>query len=100
MENDSTIAEKYYDFLMVFGPKIIGALITLLLGLWIIGILKRTIAKQLEKKDMEPSLRGFVNSLLGITLKLMLFVSVIGMVGVQMTSFIAIIGAAGLAVGK
>jgi small conductance mechanosensitive channel len=48
---------------------------------------------------MEPSLRGFLNSMIGILLKVMLLVSVAGMMGVEMTSFIAILGAAGLAVG-
>ena len=53
----------------------------------------------MEKREVDASLRGFLNSMIGILLKIMLFISVIGMMGVQMTSFIAILGAAGLAVG-
>ncbi|NQU84308.1 MAG: mechanosensitive ion channel [Mariniphaga sp.] len=91
--------EKINEIIIVFGPKLVGALITLIIGLWIISIIRKAIRKQFEKRDMEPSLRGFMNSLIGITLKLLLFISVIGMVGIQMTSFIAILGAAGLAIG-
>ena len=93
------LSQQIYDIVMEYGPKLIGAIITLVLGMWIISILKNTIRKRMEKKEVDPSLRGFINSMLGIGLKLMLWIAVIGMVGVQMTSFIAILGAAGLAVG-
>jgi small conductance mechanosensitive channel len=99
MENVSLLMEKLYEFITSYGPRLVGALITLLVGLWIIGLIKRGIRKKLEKSHMDPSLRGFTNSLVGITLKLLLFISVIGMVGVEMTSFIAILGAVGLAIG-
>lgn len=93
------LSQQIYDIVMEYGPKLIGAIITLVVGMWIISILKNTIRKRMEKKEVDPSLRGFINSMLGIGLKLMLWIAVIGMVGVQMTSFIAILGAAGLAVG-
>ena len=93
------LSQQIYDIVMEYGPKLIGAIITLVLGMWIISILKNTIRKRMEKKEVDPSLRGFINSMLGIGLKLMLWIAVIGMVGVQMTSFIAILGAAGLALG-
>jgi len=93
------LSQQIYDIVMEYGPKLIGAIITLVLGMWIISILKNTIRKRMEKKEVDPSLRGFINSVLGIGLKLMLWIAVIGMAGVKMTSFIAILGAAGLAVG-
>ncbi len=93
------LSQQIYDIVMEYGPKLIGAIITLILGMWIISILKNTIRKRMEKKEVDPSLRGFINSMLGIGLKLMLWIAVIGMAGVKMTSFIAILGAAGLAVG-
>ncbi len=93
------LSQQIYDIVMEYGPKLIGAIITLVLGMWIISILKNTIRKRMEKKEVDPSLRGFINSMLGIGLKLMLWIAVIGMAGVKMTSFIAILGAAGLAVG-
>lgn len=91
--------EKIQELIMVYGPKLIGAILTLIIGWWIIRIILRVLRIRLEKREIDPSLRGFVNSLTGITLKVLLLVSVIGMIGVQMTSFIALLGAAGLAVG-
>jgi len=96
MEN---LSERIYGIVSVYGPKLIGAIITLIIGMWLISVLTRALRKRFEKQNMEPSLRGFLNSMIGILLKTMLWVSVIGMMGVQMTSFIAILGAAGLAVG-
>lgn len=96
MEN---LSEKLYDLALSYGPNLVGALITLILGMWIISILTGILRRRFEKRNVDPSLRGFLNSTIGITLKLLLWISVIGMVGVKMTSFIAILGAAGLAVG-
>jgi len=53
----------------------------------------------MEKRDVEPSLKTFIISLISAMLKILLVISVLGMLGVEMTSFIAILGAAGLAVG-
>jgi small conductance mechanosensitive channel len=92
-------SEKLYDLIMTYGPQLIGAIITLIIGLWVIKILQKAVRKGFEKRDVDVSLRGFLNSMIGILLRIMLFVSVVGMVGVEMTSFIAILGAAGLAVG-
>jgi small conductance mechanosensitive channel len=99
MEKVEVLSAQLYDIIMVYGPKLVGAIITLIVGLWIISIIRKVVSKRLEKNEVDASLRGFLNSMIGILLKIMLFISVIGMVGVQMTSFIAILGAAGLAVG-
>ncbi len=84
---------------MAWGLKLLGALVVLIIGLWIIKIIMNKVSKTMEKKDTDPSLRSFLKSMLGITLKILLFISVLMMLGIQMTSFIAILGAAGLAVG-
>ena len=99
MDTVENISEQLYGIIMVYGPKLIGAIITLIIGMWIISIIRGVLRRRFEKKDMEPSLRGFLNSIIGILLKTMLWISVIGMMGVEMTSFIAILGAAGLAIG-
>ena len=99
MKDVNGIMIKITEIISDFGPKLIGALLTLVVGLWVIGIVRKAIRKQFEKSKMDPSLRGFINSLIGITLKLLLSITVIGMIGIQMTSFIAILGAAGLAIG-
>ncbi|WP_372948002.1 mechanosensitive ion channel family protein [Mariniphaga sp.] len=99
MDSVNTVWEKINDIVLTFGPRLVGAIITLIVGWWIISIIQKSLRKNFEKREMEPSLRGFLNSMIGVLLKVLLLISVIGMIGVQMTSFIAILGAAGLAVG-
>ncbi len=99
MEKIENLSQQLYDLILYYGPKLIGALITLAIGMWIISVLRKAIRSRLEKQNVDPSLRGFLNSIIGIGLKLMLWIAVIGMMGVEMTSFIAILGAAGLAIG-
>ncbi|HYQ58286.1 MAG TPA: mechanosensitive ion channel domain-containing protein [Draconibacterium sp.] len=99
MEEVNNLSEQIYDLVMTYGPKLIGAIITLIIGLWAISAIRNALRKRFEKQELDPSLRGFLNSLIGIGLKAMLWIAVIGMMGVQMTSFIAILGAVGLAIG-
>ena len=99
MEKIEDLSVQLYGIIMEYGPKLVGAIITLIVGLWIISMIRSALKKRFEKRNVDPSLRGFLNSMIGILLKLMLWISVIGMLGVQMTSFVAILGAAGLAVG-
>ncbi len=73
--------------------------ITLIIGLAVIRYAVRTSEKVMKNRELDPSLIPFLRSLLSITLKLGLGLLVLEMVGIQATSFIAILGAAGLAVG-
>ena len=82
-----------------YGMKLIYAVITLVIGLWIIKAITRGVSKVLEQRHIDPSLRPFLRSLLNILLKVMLGITVLSMLGIEMTSFVAILGAAGLAVG-
>lgn len=82
-----------------YGMKLVAAIITLVIGLWIIKILANAMNNFMDRRDIDVSLRGFLKGMLSILLKVMLLISVIGMMGIQMTSFIAVLGAAGLAVG-
>ena len=82
-----------------YGLKIVGAVVALIVGLWVIGTLTRFMARIMKKREMDPSLTSFIRSLVNILLKVALVISIAGMVGIEMTSFIAILGAAGLALG-
>ncbi len=95
----TTIIEKIYEIVMTYGPRLIGAIIVLIVGLFLISIIRGTLKRRFEKRDMEPSLRKFLQSMVSILLKIMLFIAVAGMLGVEMTSFIAILGALGFAIG-
>lgn len=87
------------EFLTVFGIKLLGALIALIVGFWIVSRVGKGVRSMMEKRDLDPSLRSFLASMIAITLKILVIISVLGMVGIQMTSFIAILAAAGLAIG-
>jgi small conductance mechanosensitive channel len=87
------------SLLLEYGPAFVGAIIVLILGFWITNIVTRILVKIMNKRNVEPSLVSFVKSFLRISLKILIIVTVLGMIGVAMTSFIAILGAAGLAVG-
>ena len=82
-----------------YGMKLIGAIIVLIVGLWIVKLLTKQLGRLMKAKNYDPSLQGFLMSMLGILLKTMVFIVVLGMMGVEMTSFIALLGAAGLAIG-
>jgi small conductance mechanosensitive channel len=84
-------------------PKIalnlILALLTLIIGLWLIRIIDRMVRRLFQKKDYDEALETFLQSFISIALKILLFVLVITQLGVQSSSLIAVIGAAGLAIG-
>jgi small conductance mechanosensitive channel len=80
-------------------PKLAGALLVLVIGWAAIGLFKRFLRKGFEKKKFDKSLSSFLLSVTNIGLKILLLITVASMIGIQMTSFIAILGAAGLAVG-
>lgn len=97
--NTDQILEKLTGIAVEYGPKLLGAIVVLVLGSWIINLIMRGIRKMMEKGDMDASLKPFLRTLVRTLLRALLFISVLGMLGIEMTSFIAILGAAGLAVG-
>jgi len=87
------------ELAMTYGPKLVLALVVLIVGLWIVNrVVKLTLAA-MERTNTEPTLAKFLSSLVSVGLKALLLISVASMVGIETTSFIAILGAAGLAVG-
>jgi small conductance mechanosensitive channel len=99
MEEVSNYASGFVEWALVFGPKLIGAILVFIVGLFIVNYISNMISKALNKKGIEISLQSFFSSLVSVGLKVLLLVSVAGMLGIQTTSFIAVIGALGLAVG-
>lgn len=87
------------QIIVSYGLRLIGAVIALVVGFWVVGRIKAGLVKLMEKRDVEPSLRSFLRSFLSVALKILVIITVLSMVGVQMTSFIAMLGAAGLAIG-
>ena len=97
--NINLLYNKALDFSLNFGPKVIGAIIVLIIGLWIVKKTTKSISKLMQKRNIDASLRPFLTSLIGSIFKALLIISVMNMIGIEMTSFIAILGAAGLAIG-
>lgn len=92
-------AAVVYDFIIKNGISILTGLLVLIIGLWIINRIVKISVRVMEKRDVNVSLRGFFRALLSIVLKVLLIISVADMVGIKTTSFIAIVGAAGLGIG-
>lgn len=97
--NDSSIVEKYLEELISYFPQIVTAIIVLLVGLKIIRFFRLKFSSHLEKRGYDSALQNFLVSLFDITLKISLLISVAAMLGVQTTSFVALLASAGLAVG-
>lgn len=93
--------ETYYESIKLlvlnYLPSLVMALVVVIIGWWIIGRIGKAASIGMGK--MDESLRSFLRSMITIVLKVLLLISAAGMIGIQTTSFIAIIGAAGLAVG-
>ena len=87
------------DFAIVMGPAVIGALVTLILGLWVVGKTTKGLRKAIGKANVDPMLANFLAGVVGMLLKVIVVIAVLGMVGVETTSFAAILAAAGFAVG-
>ena len=99
MDKVNNYSEKFMEWLAIFGPKLIGAIVFFIIGLYIINMVARLVSKGLSKRGIDVSLQSFLGSLVSIGLKILLLISVAGMIGIQTTSFVAVIGALGLAVG-
>lgn len=87
------------DLTVSFVPKLLIAILVLWIGLKLTKLLKKSILKLLDKRSAEPSLKTFLASLVDVLLKVMLVIMVMDIIGIKATSFIAVLGAAGLAVG-
>lgn len=87
------------DMAVRYAPRLILALAAFFVGMWIIGMLTRTFSRLLSKQNVEASLQSFLESLINWTMKLVLGIAVIEIIGIKTTSFVAMLGAAGLAVG-
>lgn len=90
---------KITEIAITYAPKLVGAIIVWIIGGWVIKGLLKTFTKMLDRSKTDESLKPFLKSIINAALRVMLIISVLTMLGVEMTSFIALLGAAGLAVG-
>lgn len=103
LENVEGKIEKFIDSAIAYAPILISSLVSaalvLFLGLWLIRMVRKLVDRIFVKRDIEPSIRTFLGNLINWILKVMLFIVVVSQLGVQTSTFIAVIGAAGLAIG-
>jgi len=97
MDRLTAYALKLQDLAVLYLPRLLMAIVALVVGWWVIGRVSRLIGTATRRLDV--SLSSFLRSLVNIVLKVMLLITVAGMVGFETTSFVAVLGAAGLAVG-
>ena len=90
---------KIINLTIEYAPKLALAIVTLIIGLWIISIVVKVLEKALITSKTDETLIPFLKSLTSWILKVLLFISVASMVGIATTSFVAVLGAAGLAIG-
>ncbi|MBQ9201756.1 MAG: mechanosensitive ion channel family protein [Bacteroidales bacterium] len=95
----ASVREFYVNTIMANVPKIILMIVLLWLGWYLVNRLTEFIKKMMIKRDTDVSLRNFLGSLINILLKVVLVMTIMSMVGVQIASFVALLGSVGLAIG-
>jgi len=97
--NFDNIIDKLINFSTEYGIKIIGAIAIWIIGSWIIKNIMKGAKKIMAKRDLDESLQKFLTNLISWILKILLIIAILGKLGVETTSFAAILAAAGLAIG-
>ncbi len=91
--------EQFMTILVDYSPKLISALIILFVGLYVIRLINRLVRRIMIKRELDPTLSKFLADSLLWALRVLLFISFISKLGIETSSFVAILGAAGLAIG-
>jgi small conductance mechanosensitive channel len=98
-EKITNYAETFIKVLIDYSPKLISAFLILFVGLYVIRVINRLIRRIMIKRELDPTLTKFLADILLWVLRVLLFVTFISKLGIETSSFVAILGAMGLAVG-
>ena len=90
---------KLMSYFAEYIPNVFLAIVVLFIGWWSISFITQMVKRSLKKLDLDPSLKPYLTGITNVGLKLLLFIVVAGILGAETSSFVAILGAAGLAVG-
>ncbi|OGX07988.1 MAG: mechanosensitive ion channel protein [Omnitrophica WOR_2 bacterium GWA2_37_7] len=93
------ILDKVYEFAITYGISLMAAILIFIIGKWAAKVLSRFVEKLMDKAKVEKTLASFVSHIVYFGLMVVVVIAALNKLGIQTTSFIAIIGAAGLAVG-
>jgi len=99
IEKGTIWLDKLADMALSYAPKLLGAILVYIIGSWIIRSIVRMLGKTLNQRKFDLSLQKFLLSLTSAVLTILLFLAIAGMVGVDITSFAALLAGAGLAIG-
>ncbi|WP_127136556.1 mechanosensitive ion channel family protein [Flagellimonas oceanensis] len=99
LENYQDYIDQAVEWAISIVPGLITAIVIFFVGLWVITFINKMVRRFFKKKDYDETLESFLQSFISITLKALLFVLVITQLGVKTSSLVAIVGAAGLAIG-
>jgi len=87
------------EYVVPFGIKLVAAVVVLLLGRWVIKLVKKGLTKMMLRRNAEPSLASFVMSLVSVLLTFFLIMAIVGILGINTSSLVALLASAGLAIG-
>lgn len=90
---------KAYDFIIVYGPRLLLGIIVLLAGLWLVKLIVKWIQNSMHRREVDATAKPFLLSLIGVVLRVLLVLAVMQIVGIEMTLFTALVGAFGVAAG-
>ncbi len=94
-----TYIETFTQMAIAYAPKVLGAILTLIIGFWLIKRITNMVKKLMIRNNIDETITPFLSSLVSVGLKIMLLLAVAGMFGVETTSFVAIFGALAFAIG-
>ncbi|HQV79104.1 MAG TPA: mechanosensitive ion channel family protein [Chitinophagales bacterium] len=96
---DLKLFDKLFDQMIGYAPKLVGAILLYFIGSFLINRLVKIFGKVMIRKNYDKSLHTFLSSLIKVSLTILLFLSIAGMIGIDITSFAALLAGAGLAIG-
>lgn len=91
--------DELFQIAVQYGLRLISAVALLMIGFWLAGFFSRTVRKIMTRREIDASLVGFISSLVSALIKTLVIVTAITQLGIEMTSFVAILASAGLAIG-
>ncbi|MEN8827033.1 MAG: mechanosensitive ion channel domain-containing protein [Flavobacteriales bacterium] len=87
------------DKVIEYGTSLLFAMLVLVIGFWLVKRINNIVETTFEKRDYDPSLESFLASMIAISLRILVIITALSQLGIEMTSFVALLGAAGLAIG-
>ena len=91
--------DQALPFILLFGLKIIGAIIVYIIGRWVIGVVIRFIDRLMSKQLIDATVQRYAVSVLRVILNIVLIMAILGIFGIETTSLVALIAGAGIAIG-